>query len=74
MDIITDYWMRQAADRVAELKERQGRAPAYVYVVEWRINDVLRSPHGADVALAFNNVDSSPALAAAPGARTCPIR
>src|SRR3569833_273270 len=69
VDIITDYWMRQAADRVAELKNRQGRAPAYVYVVEWRINDVLRSPHGADVALAFNNVDSSPALAAAPGAR-----
>jgi para-nitrobenzyl esterase len=68
-DIITDYWMRNAAITVAELKARQGRAPAQVYVLEWRINEVLRSPHGADVALAFNNVASSPALAAAPGAQ-----
>jgi len=68
-DIITDYWMRQAAYHVAELKANQGQAPAYVYVLQWRINDVLRSPHGADVALAFNNVASSPALVAAPGAQ-----
>ncbi len=65
-DIVTDFWMRQAANRVAELKARQKAAPAYVYVLEWEINSILRTPHGADVGLVFDTVSSSPAMAAAP--------
>jgi para-nitrobenzyl esterase len=61
-DAVTDYWMRQAANRVAELKVKQGRAAAYVYVLEWEINPDLRCPHGTDVSLVFNNPNSSPAI------------
>jgi para-nitrobenzyl esterase len=61
-DAVTDYWMRQAANRVAELKARQGRAAAYVYVLEWEINPDLRCPHGTDVSLVFDNPNSSPAI------------
>ena len=61
--------MRQAANRVAELKAMQRAAPAFVYVLEWQdpIPD-LRSPHGTDVALAFDNVNASPIIGAAPDA------
>lgn len=69
VDAVTDFWMRQAANRVAELKARAGRAKAYVYVLEWGINPELRAPHGADVALVFNNVAASKALAAAADAQ-----
>jgi para-nitrobenzyl esterase len=69
VDAVTDYWMRQAANHVAELKARQARAKAYVYVLEWAINPDLRAPHGADVALVFDNVATSKAIAAAAGAQ-----
>jgi para-nitrobenzyl esterase len=68
-DAVTDFWMRQAANRVAELKTRQGKAPAFVYVLDWELNSTLRTPHGTDVPLVFDNVASSPAAAAAPGAQ-----
>jgi para-nitrobenzyl esterase len=67
--LVTDAWMRQAANHVAELKVKQGRAPAYVYVVEWQINPILRSPHTTDIPLAFDTLEAAPALAAAPGAQ-----
>jgi para-nitrobenzyl esterase len=69
VDMITDFWMRQAANRVAELKVMQKAAPAFVYVLEWQVNSDLRTPHGTDVALAFDNVNASPISAAAPGAQ-----
>src|SRR5580658_8872972 len=61
-DIVTDFWMRQAANRVAELKAQQRAAPAYSYVLEWEINSQLRTPHGTDVALVFDNVAVSAAV------------
>ncbi len=64
-DAVTDFWMRQAANRVAELKVKQKRAAAYVYVLEWEINRDLRSPHGTDVSLVFDNASSSPEIGAA---------
>jgi para-nitrobenzyl esterase len=69
-DIITDFWMRQAANRVAELKVKQQSAPVYVYVLEWQINPALRCPHAADVPLVFNQIASSPAIAAAANSQT----
>jgi para-nitrobenzyl esterase len=69
VDLVTDFWMRQAANRVAELKSAQKHAPAYVYVLEWEVSPDLRAPHGTDVALAFNNVNASPIIAAAAGAQ-----
>jgi para-nitrobenzyl esterase len=64
-DAVTDFWMRQAANRVAELKVQQKRAAAYVYVLDWEINQDLRSPHGTDVCLVFDNPDASPAIGSA---------
>jgi para-nitrobenzyl esterase len=64
VDIVSDFWMRQAANHVAELKARQGTASAYVYVLEWEVNP-MRTPHATDVPLVFDNVDSSPAISAA---------
>jgi len=69
VDMITDFWMRQAANHVAELKAAQKSAHAFVYVLEWEINPDLRSPHGTDVALAFNNVNASPPIASGPNAQ-----
>jgi para-nitrobenzyl esterase len=61
--------MRRAANHVAELKVRQASAPAYVYVVEWEIDPVLRSPHTTDVPLAFDTLSTVPVMAAAPGSQ-----
>jgi para-nitrobenzyl esterase len=69
VDVITDFWMRQAANTVAALKVKQAAAPVYVYVLGWEVNPDLRSPHGTDVPLVFDTVDSSPAMAAAAGAQ-----
>jgi para-nitrobenzyl esterase len=63
VDLVTDFWMRQAANRVAELKTGQKSAPAFLYVLEWEVNPELRTPHGTDVALTFNNVNASPIIA-----------
>jgi para-nitrobenzyl esterase len=68
-DAVTDYWMRQAANRVAELKVRQKRAAAFVYVLDWEINHDLRSPHGTDVSLVFDNPNTSPAIGSAANAQ-----
>jgi para-nitrobenzyl esterase len=69
VDLVTDYWMRQAANQVAELKVRQKSAPAFVYVLEWELNPQLRTPHGTDVALVFDNISTSGAISAAPNAQ-----
>jgi para-nitrobenzyl esterase len=69
VDAVTDFWMRQSANRVAELKARQNAAPAFVYVLEWELNSTLRTPHGTDVPLVFGNIHASPAVSGASGAR-----
>lgn len=69
-DIVTDHWMRQAANRVGERKAKQGKAPVYLYVLGWEIDSKLRTPHGTDVPLVFDNVDKSPLLSRSPGSRT----
>ena len=69
VDLVTDFWMRQSANQVAELKSRQNAAPAFVYVLGWELNPLLRTPHGTDVPLVFDNVAASPAVAAAAGAQ-----
>jgi len=68
-DAVTDFWMRLAANRVAELKARQNSAPVYQYVLEWEINPELRTPHGTDVSLVFDNVAASAAISAAANAQ-----
>jgi para-nitrobenzyl esterase len=68
-DAVTDFWMRQAANRVAELKAAQARAPVYVYVLEWEISPILRTPHGTDVSLVFDNVAASSTISAVAGAQ-----
>jgi para-nitrobenzyl esterase len=68
-DMVTDFWMRLAANRVAELKARQNSAPVYQYVLEWEINPDLRTPHGTDVSLVFDNVAASAAISAAANAQ-----
>ena len=67
-DMITDSWMRQAANTVAELKSRQGAAPVFVYVLEWESGDLVRAPHGSDVPLAFGTLDEAPNMKKRPGA------
>ena len=68
-DLVTDFWMRQAANRVAELKVRQNGAPAFVYVLEWELNSELRTPHGVDVSLVFDTIHSSMAIGGAANAQ-----
>ncbi|HWW20081.1 MAG TPA: carboxylesterase/lipase family protein [Steroidobacteraceae bacterium] len=68
-DMVTDFWMRQAANHVAELKAQQHSAPAYQYVLEWEINQDLRTAHGTDVSLVFDNVAASAAVSGAPNAQ-----
>ena len=68
-DLVTDFWMRQAANRVAELKARQNGAPAFVYVLEWEVNSELRTPHGVDVSLVFDTIHSSMAIGGAANAQ-----
>jgi para-nitrobenzyl esterase len=69
VDLITDFWMRQAANTVAALKVKQAAAPVFVYVLDWEVNSELRSPHGTDVPLVFDTTGTSPAIAAAAGAQ-----
>jgi para-nitrobenzyl esterase len=69
VDLVTDFWMRQAANTVATLKVKQAAAAVFVYVLDWEVNPELRSPHGADVALVFDTIGASPAIAAAAGAQ-----
>ena len=68
-DLVTDFWMRQAANRVAELKVRQNGAPAFAYVLEWEVNSELRTPHGVDVSLVFDTIHSSMAIGGAANAQ-----
>jgi para-nitrobenzyl esterase len=69
VNAVTDFWMRQAANTVAELKAQQAGAPAFVYVLQWQLNNELRTPHGTDVSLVFGTMGESAVAESAPDAR-----
>ena len=52
---------RRGATQIAELKAAQGGAPAHLYEMLWKtpiMDGKLRSPHGLEVSLVFNNPDA----------------
>ncbi len=52
---------RRGAIQIAELKAAQGGAPAHLYELLWRtpvMDGRLRSPHGLEISLVFNNPDA----------------
>jgi len=63
--ITTERGMGANAMAVAERKAALGRAPAYLYRLEWRTpveGGRLRAPHGLDVPMVFDNVAKSESL------------
>jgi para-nitrobenzyl esterase len=62
--IRSDYPLAQDSMMVAQMKSAQRRAPAYLYQLQWRApvmagRVTIRSPHGLDVPLVFDNVDKA---------------
>lgn len=56
----TDMMTRMDSIRLAERKLTQQAAPVFMYRLDWEtpiLGGVLRSPHGLDVPLVFDNVD-----------------
>ena len=52
---------RRGATQIAELKAASGGAPAYLYQLMWKtpiMGGKLRSPHGLEVSLVFDNPDA----------------
>ncbi len=52
---------RRGAIQIAELKTAQGGAPAFLYELLWKtpvMDGRLRSPHGLEISLVFNNPDA----------------
>jgi para-nitrobenzyl esterase len=61
--ITTEAGMGLNATTVAQRKAEQGGAPAYLYRLEWETpieGGRMRSPHGLDVPLVFDNVAKAP--------------
>lgn len=57
---ITSDTIRNGMIRIAERKAADGRAPAYMYRLDWEspaMNGVLKSCHTLELPLVFNNVD-----------------
>jgi para-nitrobenzyl esterase len=57
---MTDRMTRMDSIRLAERKLAQRSAPVFMYRLDWQtpiFNGVMRSPHGLDVPLVFDNVD-----------------
>ena len=53
---------RRGAIQIAEAKAAQGQAPVYLYELLWKTpawDGKLRTPHGLDVSLVFNNPGSA---------------
>jgi para-nitrobenzyl esterase len=58
---MTDRMSRMDSIRLAERKVAQRAAPVFMYRLDWQtpiLNGVMRSPHGLDVPLVFDNVDA----------------
>ena len=52
---------RRGATQIAELKAAQGGAPVHLYELMWKtpvMDGRLRSPHGLEISLVFNNPDA----------------
>jgi para-nitrobenzyl esterase len=63
--MLTDMGTWMDSIRLAERKQAQHGAPVYMYRVDWHIpvlDGVLRSPHGTEVPLVFDNVDKAPLI------------
>jgi para-nitrobenzyl esterase len=59
--LATDMMMRMDSIRLASRKAAQGAAPVYMYRLDWEtpvLDGVMRSPHGLDVPLVFDTVES----------------
>jgi para-nitrobenzyl esterase len=57
--LLTDKAFRMSAITVAGRKAAQRAAPAYMYRLDWQTpveNGLLRTPHGLDIPLVFDNV------------------
>jgi para-nitrobenzyl esterase len=57
---MTDRMTRMDSIRLAERKAEQRSAPVFMYRLDWQtpiLGGVMRSPHGLDVPLVFDNVD-----------------
>jgi para-nitrobenzyl esterase len=53
--------LRRGATQIAELKSVQGPAPVFLYQMQWEtpiMDGKLRSPHGLEVSLVFDNPDA----------------
>jgi len=63
--IETERGMGRNANIATERKAAQGGAPVFAYLLDWRTpvdGGRLRSPHGLDIPLVFDNVDKAPGL------------
>jgi para-nitrobenzyl esterase len=61
--MMTDMTARMNSIRLAERKVAQGGSPVFMYRVDFApsfLKGVLRSPHGTEVPLVFDTVDSRP--------------
>lgn len=60
--VMTDTLFTRRALRHADMKAAQQGAPVYLYKLTWRtpvVEGRLRSPHGLDMPLFFNNVETA---------------
>jgi para-nitrobenzyl esterase len=65
VDITTANYMTIGSIQPADRKLVQGKAPVYVYMVTWEtpvLGGVMRSPHGVDLPLVFENTDIAKGL------------
>jgi para-nitrobenzyl esterase len=63
--ITTEAGMGQGSITLAERKSEQGKAPAFLYRLEWETpveGGRLRTPHSLDLALVFDNVAKSDSI------------
>jgi para-nitrobenzyl esterase len=63
--ILTDQMFTRSSILLAERKAEQGRAPVYMYKINWEtpvLGGKLRSPHAVELPFVFDNVDVSAGL------------
>ncbi len=63
--LMTDLMMRNDSIRMAERKAAQRAAPVFMYRLDWEtpvMNGALKSTHGLDIPLTFDNTDKSPGM------------
>ena len=63
--LTTDLMMRNDSIRMAERKAVQGASPVFMYRLDWEtpiMNGALKSTHGLDIPLMFDNTDKAQAM------------